>query len=395
PELGEGILEAEVVQWLIKPGDSVERGQNLVEVLTDKATVDLPSPFDGEVIELRAEPGAIVQVGSSLLAYHSPTANGDEGEGITTSEVANGSASRRLDAPVATRVSAAPSVRRRARELGIELEAVVGSGPGGRILMGDLTRAAAASEQAAPVDSATAAASTGTRQPMRGVRRKIAEQMVRAKNTIPHYSYIDECDMTRLVELRDQLKPVLTNRGVKLTYLAFVLKAVARALGEVPLVNSSYDEAAGEIIFHEARNVGVAVATERGLIVPVVKNVDTREFADVAHEIQRIKDAARSGKVSRDDLQDATFSVTSIGSIGGLVSTPIINHPEVGILGIGKVIRRPVYDDRGQLRPADLMYLSLSFDHRVVDGAVGAEFANAVIRQLENPATLLLPAVAT
>ena len=386
PELGEGILEAEVVQWLVKPGDTVAMGQNIVEVLTDKATIDLPAPFAGEVVSLQAEPGDSVAVGEVLLAYKH---NGQPKPEL----VSPAAASIRVD--TAARVSAAPSVRRKARELGVQLTKIIGSGPSGRILIGDLTRAAAASATSStahsPIEERNAKdASPTIRQPMRGVRRKIAQQMVRATSTIPHYSYIDECDVTRLVQLRDELKPLFADRGVKLTYLPFVLKAVAAALAEVPLVNSSFDEATSEIILHQRCNIGIAVATDHGLIVPVLHDVDRMSFGQIARELERLTCEARSSKSKLADLRGGTFTVTSIGSIGGLISTPIINHPEVGILGTGKIVRRPVYDDRGELKPADMMYLSLSFDHRVVDGAVGAEFGNAVIRHLQKPAAMLI-----
>jgi pyruvate dehydrogenase E2 component (dihydrolipoamide acetyltransferase)/2-oxoisovalerate dehydrogenase E2 component (dihydrolipoyl transacylase) len=215
--------------------------------------------------------------------------------------------------------------------------------------------------------------------------------MVLAKRTIPHYSYVDECDVTELVRVRDGLKEAYARAGVKLTYLPFFVKAVAAALKEVPIVNASLDEEAGEIVLHDRYDVGVAVATPAGLVVPVVRGADRKDLGQLAREIDRLSAEARSGKARREDLQGSTFTVTSIGSIGGLISTPVINHPEVGILGVGKVVRRPVYDDAGQLRPAELVYLSFSFDHRVVDGAVGAVFSNAVIERLRNPLPLLLP----
>jgi pyruvate dehydrogenase E2 component (dihydrolipoamide acetyltransferase)/2-oxoisovalerate dehydrogenase E2 component (dihydrolipoyl transacylase) len=202
---------------------------------------------------------------------------------------------------------------------------------------------------------------------------------------------VDECDVTDLVRLRGSLRERFAAAGVKLTYLAFAVKAVAAALKEVPLVNASLDEAAGEIVLHDRYHVGVAVATPAGLVVPVVRDADRKDLGQVAREVERLADEARAGKSRLDDLRGGTFSVTSVGNIGGLFSTPVINHPEVGILGLGKVVRRPVFDAAGNVRPADLVYLSFSFDHRVVDGAVGAAFGNAVGRLLSNPALLLLP----
>jgi pyruvate dehydrogenase E2 component (dihydrolipoamide acetyltransferase)/2-oxoisovalerate dehydrogenase E2 component (dihydrolipoyl transacylase) len=215
--------------------------------------------------------------------------------------------------------------------------------------------------------------------------------MVEAKKHIPHYSYIDECDMTDLVRLRAQLREPLAAAGVKLTYLAFFVKAVARALKEVPIVNSTYDEPSGEVILHDRYHIGVAVAAPNGLIVPVVKDADRKDVVAIAADIARLGADAKAGKSKLEDLKGGTFTVTSVGGIGGLVSTPIINYPEVGIMGVGKVVKRPVYDANGQLRPADIIFLSFSFDHRIVDGGVGAAFGNAVLRYLQSPALLLLP----
>jgi pyruvate dehydrogenase E2 component (dihydrolipoamide acetyltransferase)/2-oxoisovalerate dehydrogenase E2 component (dihydrolipoyl transacylase) len=217
--------------------------------------------------------------------------------------------------------------------------------------------------------------------------------MALAKRTIPHYSYVDECDVTDLVRLREGLCETFARSGVKLTYLAFVVKAVVAALKEVPIVNSSLDEEGGEIVLHDRYSIGIAVATPAGLVVPVVRDADRKDLAAIARDIDRLSSEARAGKSRRDDLRGGTFTVTSVGNIGGLFSTPVINHPEVGILGIGKVVKRPVFDAAGNVRPADIVYLSFSFDHRVVDGAVGAAFANAVLRRLHNPAVLLLPEI--
>jgi len=223
-----------------------------------------------------------------------------------------------------------------------------------------------------------------------GMRRRIAEHMVHSKHTIPHYSLIDECDVTDLVKLRAGLKDVYERLGVKMTYLAFFVKAVAAALKEVPIVNASLDDEKGEIVLHDRYHVGIAVATPTGLIVPVVRDADKKDLGSVAREIDRLSSEARAGKSRLEDLRGGTFTVTSVGNLGGLISTPVINHPEVGIMGVGKIVRRPVYDDAGQIRPAEMLYLSFSFDHRVVDGAVGATFGNAVLARLRNPAAMLV-----
>jgi 2-oxoisovalerate dehydrogenase E2 component (dihydrolipoyl transacylase) len=222
------------------------------------------------------------------------------------------------------------------------------------------------------------------------MRKKIAEKMLASKRLIPHYSYIDECDFTAVVQLRQQLSDHFYRANLKLTYLSFIVKAITRALKEVPVVNATFSEETNEVTLHDRYHVGIAVAAPQGLLVPVIKDADRRDLANIAREIERLSDDARAGRPKIDDLRGGTFTITSIGSIGGLISTPIINHPEVGILGVGKVVKRPVYDEHGNLKPMDVGYLSFSFDHRIVDGAIGAVFGNAVKRHLEKPAALLI-----
>jgi pyruvate dehydrogenase E2 component (dihydrolipoamide acetyltransferase)/2-oxoisovalerate dehydrogenase E2 component (dihydrolipoyl transacylase) len=423
PELGEGVYEAELVSWHVQPGDVVESGQNLIEVLTDKATMEVPAPFAGTIESLHAKPGDTVNVGDVVLDYQPagasqkpaaattatvktepPVAKPKANRGASAPTVAVGSKHAGADVHVngdppaatpamtAATVQAAPSVRYLARKLGIDLAHLRGSGPGGRILIDDLTaRIQTPKTKSAPEEHPEYGVA-GTRVKLIGLRRKIAEHMVASKRTIPHYSYIDEFDATALVQLREALKQDFASAGIKLTYLAFVLKAVAAALKEVPMVNSSLMEDAGEIVLHSHYHIGIAAATPSGLIVPVVHDVDEKDLAQVAADIDRLSSQAKAGKIQLADLQGGTFSVTSTGNIGGLISTPIINQPQVGILGLGKMVRRPVYDEAGVIRPAEMQYLSFSFDHRVVDGAVGAAFGNAVIRQLRQPGRLLLPA---
>ncbi|HYH66957.1 MAG TPA: dihydrolipoamide acetyltransferase family protein [Urbifossiella sp.] len=408
PPVGEGLIEVELVRWLVKPGDAVGRGQGLAEVMSDKATMEVPAPFAGTVTSLAASPGAKVQVGQVILAF-SPEGTVGPGDGGTggqeeTTRTAegsiNGSARSAVavvpqsHSPTVPQPPAAPSVRLLARKFGVDLGRVRGTGPHGRILLDDLTphlAPAAATPAPKAEPPALDLGTPGTRTKLVGLRRRIADHMVESKRRVPHYSYIDECDVTDLVRMRAQLREPFARTGVKLTYLAFVVKAVARALKEVPIANSTLDEAAGEIVFHDRYHVGVAVATPGGLIVPVVKDADTKDLPAVAADIDRLSREAKAGRARPDDLKGGTFTVTSVGNVGGLISTPIVNHPEVGILGVGKVVKRPVYDDAGRLRPADVLYLSFSFDHRVVDGAVGAVFGNAVVRHLRSPATLLLP----
>jgi pyruvate dehydrogenase E2 component (dihydrolipoamide acetyltransferase)/2-oxoisovalerate dehydrogenase E2 component (dihydrolipoyl transacylase) len=400
PELGEGVYEAELVSWLVKPGDTVKRGQNLAEVLTDKATMEVPAPFAGTITALAAEPGQTVKVGDVVLSY---SAAGQEETAAVSAAAVRPAAQAapvtsngpiRASPALAATVKAAPSVRLLARKLGIDLGTVQGSGPQGRILVSDLAAqlqaVAAPRPQPAPAEPKPDHGTPGTRIKLHGVRRRVAERMVESKRAIPHYSYMDECDVTDLVRLREALREPFAEAGVRLTYLAFFVRAVVQALQEVPIVNASLDEQAGEIVLHDHYHIGVATATPAGLIVPVVHDADGKDLLTLAREIERLGNEARAGRSRLEDLRGGTFTITSIGNIGGLISTPVINPPEVGILGIGKVVKRPVYDAAGNLRPADLVYLSFSFDHRVLDGAVGAAFGNAVIRRLQSPARLLL-----
>lgn len=412
PELGEGVYEAELTQWLVKPGDAVKHGQSLMEVMTDKATMEVPAPFSGTIDSLQADPGKTIKVGDVVLSFtpsggeKSDTAKGRRGEGATPAgmplqphgdgaQTVPASPGRRVAASspgVQTSVKAAPSVRLMARKLGVDLSQIRGSGPEGRILVNDLAvPGPAAAKTQATREPRQDYGKPGTRIKLQGIRRKIAERMVLAKRTIPHYSYVDECDVTELTRIRLALREPFANRGIHLTYLAFIVKAVAQALKEVPVVNATLDDKQEEIVLHDTYHVGIAVAAPTGLIVPVIHDADRKEIGKIAADIDRLSGEARQGKLRLEDLRGGTFTVTSIGGIGGLISTPVINHPQAGILAIGKVVKRPVYDAAGNIRPADMLYLSFSFDHRVIDGAIGAVFGNAIIERLQNPAALLLP----
>jgi pyruvate dehydrogenase E2 component (dihydrolipoamide acetyltransferase)/2-oxoisovalerate dehydrogenase E2 component (dihydrolipoyl transacylase) len=398
PELGEGVYEAELVRWLVQPGEAVKRGQPLLEVMTDKATMEVPAPFAGKITAVTGEPGARLKVGTTILSYQLDGAKAEAPSAVVERAAP---AAAPVPVPAAANgpggngpaVVAAPSVRHLARKLGIDLARIRGSGPAGRILLDDLapliSRGGAAKPQAA--EPPPEYGRPGTRIKLQGLRRKIAEHLVDAKRRIPHYSYVDECDVTELVRLRHGMRDACARIGIKLTYLPFFVKAVAEALKEVPLVNSSLDEESGDIVLHDKYHVGIAVATPGGLIVPVVRDADRKDLFAVAAEAERLGTEGKAGRARREDLKGSTFTVTSIGGVGGLISTPIINHPEVGIIGVGKVVKRPVYNADGHLRAAELVYLSFSFDHRVVDGAVGAAFGNAVKRHLEHPAAMLVP----
>ncbi len=396
PELGEGVYEAELVAWAVKPGDTVKRGQQLMEVLTDKATMEVPAPFAGTITELTAQPGQQIKVGDLVLTFApagqiAETAVPEPTRSVPPAAIETNGAIRTPASEQAI-VKAAPSVRHLARQLGIDLTSVHGSGPQGRILADDVTAPPPATPEAKPkpAEPKPDYGVPGSRVKLHGLRRKIAERMVQAKTTIPHYTYVDECDVTDLVRLRESLKDAYARSGVKLTYLAFFVKAVARALKVVPIVNASLDESQGEIVLHDRYHIGMAVATPSGLIVPVIHDADRKDMGAIAADIDRLEHGGPGGEVALEDLRGGTFTVTSIGNVGGLISTPIINPPEVGILGVGRVVKRPVFDAAGAVRPADMVYLSFSFDHRVLDGAVGAAFGNAVVKALQQPAVLLL-----
>lgn len=406
PELGEGVYEGEAVRWLVKPGDTVKPGQTLLEVLTDKATMEVPAPFAGVIEKLLVNAGDKLEIGQAILQYQEKAGAKPAPKEEKPAPKEDSPAKPKLDKVAKTRghdngattaatapsgIKAAPSVRQMARKLGIDLAKVQGSGAEGRILLDDL--AAAVPHSPRGTESAPPAidfGKPGTRIKLAGIRRKIAEHMVLSKQTIPHYSYIDECDVTDLVRLRTALKDTFAKKGAKLTYLPFFVKAVVAALKEAPIVNASLEDGAGEILLHDQYHIGIAVAAPAGLIVPVVHDADQKSLLEIASEIERLSQDARAGKPHLEDLKGGTFTITSVGNLGGLFSTPIVNHPEVGILGVGKIVKRPMFDEHGQVKSADMVYLSFSFDHRVLDGAIGAAFGNAVIRQLQNPAMLLL-----
>ena len=546
PDVGEGLTEAEIVSWLVEPGDAVSEDQPVAEVETDKAVVEVPAPVNGSVRELLADPGEMVPVGDVIITFDTdeqsssrgrPSADDGDGDPAQDEQTEpDPAAAAGSDEPAAAgaepdpepepgtdsaaadptepteaadaaevgeldgRVFAAPSARRLARELGVDIGVVAGSGPGGRVTDADVSRAAengqpagatAGSEadaeltsatqrvdangttgggtagtttpdaadrertlaapatrkfaeeegvdlDAVPTDAtkdgeafvseehvreyaeaqrqaqaadaeavagsdesadagtatgATAAAARGDaedeRLPYRGVRQTIGEQMERSKFTAPHVTHHDEVDVTRLVEARGRLKDRAEERGTKLTYMPFVFKAVVAGLREHPILNSQLDEDAEEIIVRDDYNIGVATATDDGLMVPVVEGADRKEMLELADEMRELIDAARDRSIAREQMQGGTFTVTNFGAIGGEYATPIINYPETAILGLGAIKDRPWVVD-GEVEARKVMTLSLSIDHRVIDGADAAQFVNTVKEYLEEPELLLL-----
>jgi pyruvate dehydrogenase E2 component (dihydrolipoamide acetyltransferase) len=397
PDIGEGVAEGEIVRWLVKPGETVKEDQPLVEVMTDKASVEIPSPRTGTIEAILVDEGAIVPVGSVIVTI--AIAGGGAAAAPAAAAAAHGAkgATAVATAPAAaapapaTRVEATPAVRALAKELGVTLEKVAGTGPGGRITAEDVKAAAGggapASRPPAPAVPGAPAADE-TRVPLRGLRRKIAEHMRRSLSTAAQFTFVAECDFTALVEHRAKSAAAAGAAGVKLTYLAYVLRALPSVLKQFPLLNSSLDDAAHEIVLKQRYHLGLATNTDEGLTVPILHDADRFGLFALAREIDRLATAAREHKLKLEELQGGTFTVTSTGAKGGVLATPILHHPQVAILGVHAVTKKPaVVND--QIVARDLGNLSLSLDHRVVDGAVGADFLYALIEKLQSPAAWL------
>lgn len=413
PDLGEGVTEGEIVAWLVQPGDDIREDAAVVEVMTDKATMTITSSRAGKVLETRGKIGDIAKVHSVLAVLE---VAGDVPAG--PSSALNDVPTRVTGAPEAEPVApvrhapagaalATPATRRLARELGVDLDAVVGTGEQGRVTKDDVESyasgkpaashaAAAPAPAAAPAREAVRIAPTlgaqgalEERVPFAGMRRKIAGKMAQSKHTAAHFTFVEECDAGALKALRARMKPEADKLGVKLTFLPFIVKAVVASLKKHPILNSALDEASNELVYRKAYHIGIAASTDAGLMVPVVRDADRKSIIEIARDIDRLGTEARAGKAKPEDLTGSTFTITSLGAQGGLFATPILNFPEVGILGIHQMKQKPVVKD-GAIVIGDVMLLSLSFDHRIVDGHVGAAFAYDVIGYLENPDKLFL-----
>ena len=419
PDIGEGVVEGEVVEWMVAVGDTVKEDDPILSVMTDKATVEIPAPCDGVVASIVGEAGDILPVGGVCIVFDV------EGEGNaseaaepvaeetpaveetpepvveeTTPEPtpAPAPAAPAAAAPVAraagTKALASPAVRQRARAANIDLQLVAGSGPAGRISHADLDRHiagdAAAATPAMPMGGVAKVARNGTEDiKVIGLRRKIADGMMSSYSTIPHFSYFEEVDVTELEALRQHLNATRPEGAPKLTYLPFIMQALVKALAQRPECNAVYDDEAGVVTRHEAINLGIATQTDRGLYVPVVKHVEAMDIWQSAAEMGRVTQATRDGKAGVDDLTGSTFTITSLGRLGGLGATPIINKPEVGILGVHNAKDRAVVHN-GHVVVRRIMNLSSSWDHRVVDGHDGASLVQLVKSYLEHPATIFM-----
>ena len=418
PDVGEGVAEAEIVEWHVAVGDAVEEEQVLAAVMTDKVTVEIPSPFAGVILDLGGEVGARLAVGSALVRIKT---DAERDSGTKGSEAArpNGHArtgmappsavtvDRRVDvearkdrgnidvglktATVRERPIASPAIRARAREAGVDLRQLAGSGAAGRITQQDLADFIDARSVGANRPRQTARADRVEQVKVTGLRRKIAERMAESTRRIAHFSYVEEIDVTALDELRQQLNEKFLDRRPKLTVLPFVVTAMVLALRDFPQMNATYDDENEVIHRHSAVHVGIATQTASGLMVPVLRHAEARDLWDCAKEIKGIADAARSGSAAREDLNGSTITVTSLGDLGGIVTTPVINRPELAIIGVNRMMIRPLWQ-QGQFVPRTTMNLSSSFDHRIIDGYEAAQFIRCIKEFLEAPALLLVGA---
>ncbi len=425
PELGEGVTEGELVKWLVKPGDAVKPDQAVAEIMTDKATVEVPSPVAGVVKDLKFKVGDVIKVENVIIALEGGAA------GATTSVATVAAAAKSSTTPAATvatkaavpvvtplaatsaadiyppvadsKVLATPSTRRLAREMNVDINTMSGTGLAGRVTREDvLANGGAIGTTASSTTSKSSIAprlayqssadlkSLEERIPLRGIRKKIAENLQMAKQIIPHFTLADEADVTNLVQLRTNLKDAAEKEGTKVTYLPFVIKALISSSRQFPMFNASIDDAAQEIVYKKYFNIGFAADTPNGLVVPVIKNADQKTILELSREILDLSKRARDGKLKPEEMKGATITITNIGTVGGTFATPIINHPEVAILGMYKISDKLILDAKGQVSVAKVMNFTITADHRLIDGAVAANFLKLFISKIQDPGVLML-----
>ena len=424
PDLGEGMQEAEIVQWLVKPGDTIKLDQTMVKVETDKAVVEIPSPVAGRVTEIRVQDGQVAKVGDTLVVFESSTSSNGGGSTSSQNSASTLAVSKPVSAPspaaqtqaTKQRVLAAPAVRKLAFELGIDLEQVTPSNPNGRVSIEDVRAYAeqARAELTNPASSAPpiekgeeeqvvpqavpnitqkvkqpAPPTQDERQPLTGLRKRIAEHMERSWRIIPHATAFDEVDGGALAALREALKPVAEKRGSRLTYIPLLIKLLIPVLKEFPIFNASLDEERREIIYKRSYHIGVATAAPEGLLVPVLRNADHLTLIEIASNLERLIEGAKKRTLSLPELSGSTFTLNNVGSFGGSSGTPIINHPEVAILAVGKLQDKAVVQ-QGVVIVRPMMPLALSFDHRLIDGAMAGAFLARFKELIENPQQLML-----
>ena len=413
PDLGEGTVSAEVMQWHVKAGDVVQEDQIIADVMTEKAAIEIPAPVSGRVVRTQGEPGEMIAVGSELIVFDTDTdtdTDADAGSAsagaapvaaadATAGPAAAVASAPAADAPASGRVMASPATRRRAKEAGIDLQTIPGTGPGGRVTREDFEAAASTGVPAggspggatrpAAAPAARARRNGTTEVKIIGLRRVIAQRMSEAKRNIPHFAYVEEIDVTELEALRAHLNAGAPDGAPSLTLLPFLGLALARALPAFPQCNARHDAERNVVVQHAALHLGIATQTPDGLKVPVVRHAESLSLRELAAAIRDVADRARRNKSPRDELAGSTLTITSLGRLGGIASTPVINAPEVAIIGVNKVVERPVVRD-GAITVRRMMNLSSSFDHRFVDGYDAASMIQALKGLLEHPATIFI-----
>lgn len=429
PDIGEGIHEGEIVKWFVKAGDEIQEDDILCEVQNDKSVVEIPSPVNGTIEEVVVEEGTVAVVGDTIIKIDSPDAEEmsfkgghsndsaqeedagqeetkDQAQSVSEQDTSNVAPAADEEVDDNRRVKAMPSVRKFARENNVNIKAVQGSGKNGRITKADVeaylsgdapsaeTSEALATEAAASQETAAAPVSAEgeypeTREKIPAMRKAIAKAMVNSKHTAPHVTLMDEVEVQALWDHRKKFKEIAAEQGTKLTFLPYVVKALVSALKKYPALNTEFDDANGEVVHKHYWNIGIAADTDRGLLVPVVKHADRKSMFEISDEINELAVKARDGKLTSDEMKGASCTISNIGSAGGQWFTPVINHPEVAILGIGRIAQKPIVKD-GEIVAAPVLALSLSFDHRQIDGATGQNAINHIKRLLNNPELLLM-----
>ena len=410
PDIGEGIVECEIVEWLVSEGDEIVEDQAVCDVMTDKALVQIPAKYTGKVEKLYYKKGDIAAVHSPLFQMCIVGQNSEPDVSSAVVKAQTNAATKPAQRPVSAsnetkqlnkKAVASPAVRRKARELDVDLTQVPGSGKNGRIYKQDIedflneSPSQAVTQQAAPkaaepVKTAASTAGGSHVEPIKGIKAAMAKQMVASVSTIPHFTFCDEIDLTKLIAMRSELKEQYKQQGVKLTMMPFFIKALSLAMKQFPVLNSQVNDDCSELTYFDDHNIGMAVDSKIGLLVPNVKACQSKSIVDVANEVTRLTEAARDGRVSPDDLKGGTISISNIGAIGGTIATPIINKPEVAIVALGKLQHLPRFDEQGNVVSAAIMQVSWSGDHRVIDGGTIARFNNLWKSYLEDPAKMMM-----
>ncbi|WP_281546824.1 dihydrolipoyllysine-residue acetyltransferase [Pseudoalteromonas sp. PAR1] len=410
PDIGEGIVECEIVEWLVSEGDEIVEDQAVCDVMTDKALVQIPAKYTGKVKKLYYQKGDIAAVHSPLfqLSIAGQSAEPDVSSAVVKAQTNAVTKSAEKSAPASSatkqlnkKAVASPAVRRKARELDVDLTQVPGSGKNGRIYKQDIedflnetpsqeTQQQAAPKAAEPAATVTAVSGGSRVEPIKGIKAAMAKQMVASVSTIPHFTFCDEIDLTKLIAMRSELKEQYKQQGVKLTMMPFFIKALSLAIKQFPVLNSQVNDDCSELTYFDDHNIGMAVDSKIGLLVPNIKSCQSKSIVDVANEVTRLTEAARDGRVSPDDLKGGTISISNIGAIGGTIATPIINKPEVAIVALGKLQHLPRFDAQGNVISAAIMQVSWSGDHRVIDGGTIARFNNLWKSYLEDPAKMMM-----